>query len=55
MTAVLAGLLVGMGFKSLATVLKNAKPSREKALLIALLIGVLSIAISALLWAFGLI
>lgn len=55
LTAVLSGLLVGLGFKALAKVLKNKEPSRAKALTIALLIGLLIIAVTALLWAVGLI
>jgi hypothetical protein len=53
--AVISGLLVGLGFRALAQVLKDKKPSRGKALLIALLICVLLTAASAFLWAVGLI
>lgn len=55
LTAVLSGLLVGMGIRSLVKTLKDRLPSGEKAWLIALTIGVLILAFSALLWALGLI
>ena len=55
LTAVLSALLVGLGFKELAKVLKQEKPGRAKALVVALLIGLLIIAVTALLWAVGLI
>lgn len=55
LTAVLSGLLVGMGIRSLVKTLKDRLPSGEKAWLIALTVGVLILAFSALLWALGLI
>lgn len=51
LTAILSGLLVGMGLRSLVKTVKDRLPSREKAWIIALTIGVLILAISALLWA----
>lgn len=49
--AILSGLLVGMGIRSLIKTLKDRLPSGEKAWLIALTVGVLILAFSALLWA----
>lgn len=55
LTAVLSGLLIGMGLRSLAQVLREDKRGRERAIVIALLIVLFLTALTALLWAFGLI
>ena len=55
LTAVLSGILLGMGLRSLANVMKQDKAGREKAIVISLLICVLLLALTALLWALGLI
>lgn len=49
----LSSLLIAAGLRSLAKVLKEDKPSRAKAITIALLIFLLLTVISALLWAVG--
>ena len=55
LTAVLSGILLGMGLRSLANVMKQDKAGREKAIVISLLICVLLLALTALFWALGLI
>ena len=55
LTAVLSGILLGMGLRSLANVIKQDKAGREKAIVISLLICVLLLALTALFWALGLI
>lgn len=55
LTVILSGLLIGMGLRSLAQVLREEKRGRERAIIISLLIGLFLTALTGLLWAFNLI
>lgn len=55
LTAILSGLLISMGLRSLANVLREDKKGRERAIIITLLIALFMVAITAFLRAVGLI